>query len=92
MVRKLSDHAPKRDLGTVANPGNNEFSGNTGLNLNLASSQGATVVTAIGNAWNPLIQGSDIRGKYPTTATVVGPVAAAAGNNYALASGWSLIR
>jgi hypothetical protein len=80
------------DLGTVASPGNNEFGNNSNINLNLAGTTGASMVTAIGNTWRSSTQGSDVNGKYPQPATVVGPVAAASRNNFALGAGWSLIR
>jgi hypothetical protein len=80
------------DLGTAANPGNNRFGNNTNINLNLAGTAGATLVTAIGNTWRASTQGSDASGKYPTTATITGPVAAAQGNNFAVAAGWRLVR
>jgi hypothetical protein len=66
------------DLGTQADAGGNTFTGNTGtgLKLNLTSVGPAQ---AVGNTWNPSVQGADNTGHYASPVQKTGP---ASGTNY----------
>jgi len=79
------------DFGTVADPGGNTFAGNTELNIDCDGNFGAGLVPAVGNTWQPNVQGADAQGHYAAS-TVQGPVAFVNGNNFELGSGWSLQR
>jgi hypothetical protein len=79
------------DLGTAANPGNNTFQNNQTVGVTIQGTVGVQQVDAIGNTWNPSVQGADPAGRY-SVATISGPVASVAGNNYDIASGLSLRR
>lgn len=50
------------------------------------------VVAAVGNTWASFTQGSDIEGHYLRNQTITTPIEKISGNNYAIASGWSLER
>ncbi len=80
------------DLGTTASPGNNVLTSNFPVGLFIAGPAGPTRIHAVGNTWVPNVQDTDAQGHYPTTATVTGRVDPVSGNNYAIASGWSLQR
>lgn len=77
------------DLGTMSSPGNNVFQNNSDVSVFAESS---VPVNAIGNTWNPNIQGADGNGKYITTATIAGPVAAVSNGNFQISAGCSLSR
>lgn len=77
------------DLGTMANPGNNVFQNNSNASVFAESS---VPVNAIGNTWNPNVQGADENGKYITTAAIPGPVAAVNNGNFQISDGSSLSR
>ncbi|MEO7729709.1 MAG: right-handed parallel beta-helix repeat-containing protein [Kofleriaceae bacterium] len=78
------------DLGTTMTPGNNVFQSNRGLGLVIDPSDGQTQIDAVGNTWQPGIQGADDLGTYAPT-SAFGPVAHVRGNNYAIRSPmWSL--
>jgi hypothetical protein len=77
------------DLGTVASPGDNVFQGNKGVGV-FAEAPGP--VSAIGNTWNPNVQGADGTGKYTATAIIPGPVAATDNGNFGISDGSSLSR
>jgi Protein of unknown function (DUF1565) len=81
------------DLGTSDSPGNNVFQ-NTGVGVTVESSigVGGIAVQAIGNTWNPSVQGADASGKYATVATIIGPVTAPANGNYSVNDGCRLMR
>jgi hypothetical protein len=80
------------DLGTAANPGNNIFQNNRTVGVSLQGARGPLQVDAIGNTWNPGVQGANSDGVYSTVNTVFGPIASVAGNNYDIVSGLSLRR
>jgi hypothetical protein len=82
----------RADLGTEASPGNNVLQQSMGVALVLDGGFGATLVTAVGNTWNPNTQGADGNGRYSVPATVSAPIPGATGNNYALSGSWSLLR
>lgn len=85
----LSDRSAA-DLGTSGSPGNNTFQGNLQLGISLQGVVG--VVNAVGNIWNPGVQGADSNGRYLSSTTINGPIAAVVGNNYAIFDGSSLQR
>ena len=68
------------DLGTIDNLGNNILQNNTYVGLYYDSSR--IQVDAIGNTWNPSVQGADIFGRYSTVAILQGPIPPALHNNY----------
>ena len=68
------------DLGTVASPGANTFTGNTTSGLQLGIPAGQTA-TAVGNTWNAGLQSADAAGHYTAGTSVAGP---ASGGNYQL--------
>lgn len=76
------------DLGTAQSPGNNVISGNnvgqaTATNLELESSGG--LVTAVGNTWDPGVQGADAQGHYSLPAgTTALDVQTGSGRNYSV--------
>ena len=82
----------RADLGTEASAGNNVLQSTTSVALSLDGTLGATLVTAVGNTWNPGKQGADENGRYGTIATISVPVPVVGGNNYALSGSWSLLR
>lgn len=69
------------DLGTISQPGNNNFADNAGIGLTLYDD--SSVVTAAGNVWRPAVQGADGDGKY-THQSIMGSVLEAQGNNFAI--------
>ena len=77
------------DLGTTTSPGGNVFQGNKSVGVFAESSN---LVNAIGNTWNPNVQGADKDGKYPSTATISVPVAATDNGNFEIGDGSSLSR
>jgi hypothetical protein len=82
----------RADLGTEASAGNNVLQSTTSVALSLDGTLGATLVTAVGNTWNPGKQGADENGRYGTIATISVLVPVVGGNNYALSGSWSLLR
>jgi len=76
------------DLGTAANVGNNVFQ-NRVLGVVI---EGATQADAVGNTWNPNVQGTDSLGRYGSLAVVYGPVPIVLGNNFALGSDQSALQ
>jgi hypothetical protein len=79
------------DLGTTADPGGNTLTSNAGIGLDIDGNFGARLITAVGNTWNPNVQGADGQGHY-TAAVVTGPDTAATGANFAVNASWSLQR
>jgi hypothetical protein len=77
------------DLGTMPNPGNNVFQNNSNVGVFAESS---VPVTAIGNTWNPNVQGADPNGRYTTIATIPGPLAGGSNGNFEISEGCSLSR
>jgi len=80
------------DLGTTASPGNNIIRGNTGVGLSVLNDTVLPQITAAGNTWNANLQGADADGKYIVPATIAGPIATTAGNNFALPAQANLVR
>ena len=80
------------DLGTSASPGGNILQNNQFAGVSISGSKGPMQVDAVGNTWNAGVQGADATGHYPVTATIVGPIAQAAGNNFDIWSGLSVRR
>jgi hypothetical protein len=72
---------PGADLGTVADPGLNVFQGNKLTSVQFDSIVAAGRISAVGNVWQPLQQGADAFGFYPSNFTVSG---AAQGRNFTL--------
>lgn len=71
------------DLGTASDPGGNTLRDNVFRNLNAT---GNLTLTAVGNTWNPNIQGADAQGRY-AKARVDGP---RSGDNYYIGPGVSI--
>ena len=69
-------------LGSLDKPGNNYIRDNRHVGL-LHRSSGEINIQAVGNFWNPNIQGADNEGKY-LHQTVHGPVPPEDGNNYSI--------
>jgi hypothetical protein len=74
------------DLGTAADQGQNSFVGDAITGFDLASPTGLSV-PAIGNSWNPNVQGADANGRYPANTSVTG---AATGQNYSISGSSTL--
>jgi hypothetical protein len=79
---------PRADLGTASDPGNNTFRGSvqpgaTGVTVDTAVVDSA--ISAVGNTWNPNVQGADAGGRYPTTIVVTGQSPLARGLNFNVA-------
>jgi hypothetical protein len=53
---------------------------------------GPTLVSAVGNTWNPNKQGAGGNGRYSVVDTVFAPIPNVTGNNFALSGNWSLLR
>lgn len=81
--------AAHTDLGTADRHGNNTFQGNKGQGV---IAETAFAVSAVGNTWNPDVQGSDPAGRYPMTMTLNGPISAPDPSNYSIANGSILTR
>jgi hypothetical protein len=87
----ISDRAGG-DLGTEASTGNNVLQATMGVALFLDGT-GPTLVSAVGNTWNPNKQGADENGRYATIETISTITPNVTGNNFAIIhSGWSLRR
>jgi Protein of unknown function (DUF1565) len=82
-----ADNSLALDLGTVASPGGNTITGNgtTGIRLGVPATQ---THFAVGNTWNPSIEGADAAGHYTAGTAIVGP--AATGTNYQLVNATTL--
>ena len=74
------------DVGSAADAGGNTFTGNTstGLRINLNS---AGAAQAVGNTWNPNVQGADGSGHYASPVQKTGP---ASGTNYIIGNAGQL--
>jgi hypothetical protein len=72
------------DLGTGAEPGNNIFQNNSAGNqsANVVVDVSGVVVSAVGNTWNPGVQGADGSGNL-----AAGTVTTGTGANYRIVSG-----
>lgn len=79
------------DLGNAASPGGNVFQNNGTVSV---FAESILPVNAIGNTWNPNVQGADGNGIYPITATISGPVNIVnnGNDNFAISNGSSLTR
>jgi hypothetical protein len=85
---------PCADLGTVEDPGNNNFAGNTTTGVFLSNDHDAnqfTAVIAVGNTWNPSTQGSNSSGQYTARLKVLGSDPLAKGKNFIMARTGSII-
>jgi hypothetical protein len=85
---------PCADLGTVEDPGNNNFAGNTTTGVFLSNDHDAnqfTAVIAVGNTWNPSTQGSNSSGQYTARLKVRGSDPFAKGKNFIMARTGSII-
>ena len=78
----------KIDLGTQLDNGNNTIQ-NRVLGVII---DGGTQVSAVGNTWQPSVQGADNLGKYGASTLITGPIPIAPGNNYAILDQSTLIR
>jgi hypothetical protein len=69
------------DLGTALSPG-----GNTIQNSGTGNLSGITgdAISAVGNTWNPNVQGADANGHFPAATQLAGP---ASGANFTLNAG-----
>jgi hypothetical protein len=74
------DNAGAVDLGTSDSPGANTLQHNTDVGLYLDSTQ--VQVEAVGNTWNPGVQGADSAGRY-IAATIQTTIPDASASNYA---------
>lgn len=70
------------DLGTAVEPGNNKFLNNVGVGLE-AYGASSNIVSAVGNRWNPSIQGASTEGTYASQ-LIATTVAHVPGNNYSV--------
>lgn len=77
------------NLGTAASPGGNVFQGNQSVSV---FAESPALVNAVGNTWNPNVQGADDNGRYTVTATITGPVAGMSNDNFSIANGSSILR
>jgi hypothetical protein len=72
---------PSADLGTVADPGLNVFRDNGLTSVQFDPGVATGRISAVGNVWEPLQQGSNAFGFYPSSVTVSGK---ALGRNFTL--------
>ena len=77
------------NLGDGGSAGANTIDGNTGVGLN--NNTTASTIQAVGNTWRASTQGSNASGNYAAALTP-GPVAPAAGNNFAITNGAAAIQ
>ena len=70
------------NLGSAENPGMNTI--RNSIQVGLANNSNRTI-KAVGNTWNPSVQGADNEGHYPP-GIVEGPVDSQDGNNYSISS------
>ncbi len=77
-------NGPAVDLGTLADVGNNTIQNNTTTGVTFASSISSGSVNAVGNTWNPNIQGADANGHYTIHMKVIGIGDFAHGTNFDL--------
>lgn len=77
------------DLGTVASPGGNIFQRNK---IASVFAESPVRVNAVGNTWNPNVQGADANGRYTTMEIISGQVTAPDNGNYGIANGSSILR
>jgi parallel beta-helix repeat protein len=77
------------NLGDASTAGANTLQANAGVGLNNTTT--ASTIQAVGNTWIVSMQGSDASGNYAAALTP-GPVAAAAGNNFAITNGAAAIQ
>jgi hypothetical protein len=73
------------DLGTVADPGNNIIKDGNLAGVDFEGSLSAFgTVDAVGNTWNPNVQGADAQGHYITRRTISGGDVNSSGSNFNL--------
>jgi hypothetical protein len=80
------------DLGTVSDPGQNELTGNTGTSIRVQTAAGV-LVHAVGNTWEPSVQGADASGQYAAAgAGAAVDVTTGTGANYTMAPSSGTLR
>ena len=73
----------KMDLGTASDPGNNTLTGGDLIGVAFDNKGFDTgTIEAVGNTWNPNIQGADATGHYTTRRTISGGDANSSGSNF----------
>jgi len=78
---------PGVDLGTINDPGNNTFANNGTTGVAFSSNgAGNSIVSAVGNTWNPNTQGADASGHYTQHILVTRQSPIAFGKNFKLSS------
>jgi Protein of unknown function (DUF1565) len=91
-----ADSSTQIDLGTLADGGGNLFLSQaaTGVTFDPTITQfsGTTVVNAVGNIWNPNVQGTDGNGFYPVHQQVSGLSTFARGPNFSMPNGQTVIQ
>src|SRR6266508_1366966 len=96
IVITKADSSTQIDLGTLAEDGSNHIFGQsaTGVTFDPTITQfsGATVVNAVGNFWNPNVQGTDGFGLYPFHQKVSGLDGIARGPNFNMPNGQTAIQ
>jgi hypothetical protein len=75
---------PHADLGTASSPGLNVFQGNDLTSVRLDPSITAGVIDAVGDVWEPAVQGANGFGIYNDSLTLFGGSPAASGRNFTL--------
>lgn len=78
------------DLGTSTDPGKNTFQG--GLVIEGSDFSPLRVIDAIGNTWNPSVQGADGNGQYDPTLVIPGSSTGISGPNYSLSGNMVALR
>jgi hypothetical protein len=79
------------DLGTAADPGANTLRGTyPSGTVRFKSGIGAAQLQAVGNVWNPFVQGAGGTGRYGPAASVDGTSSLATGTNFSLQAGQSI--
>jgi hypothetical protein len=75
------------DLGTISDPGNNTFVNNGTTSVAFGSNgAGNSIVSAVGNTWNPNTQGADASGHYTQHVLVTRESPIAFGKNFKLST------
>lgn len=82
-INGLIVSGPSADLGTLASPGKNTLQQNSLTSIGF-SSLGSSAVSAVGNTWNPKVQGTDANGFYTKHFTVTANSPDIEGTNYVM--------
>jgi hypothetical protein len=78
------------DLGTIASPGHNIIQGHTLAGIDAYGTLGPSRIDAVGNTWEPGVQGADASGIIPS-GTISGPYGLHHGDNFWISSPlWSI--